>query len=100
MPPRPGSVPEGGGSGGGRSPTQNSPDQAGPSGLFQSFFGFPGALNSNMNGNTGNRSPDHDLRSPSQPRPASARRRSGPPHSPRGNNDRGHFPGNWADELD
>jgi len=104
MPPRPDSEPEGGGSGGGRNPGQNIPNHAGPSGLFQNLFAFPGfdrPQNSNSNGNNENRSSNRDSRSSSQPRPSSDRRRSGPPHSPRGNNNnRRQFPGNWADELD
>lgn len=109
-PPRPGSGPEGGGpsGGGGPNPTRNSPNQAGPSGLFHSLFSnLSSQSNSNSNntsGNNGGRSQDHHLRSSSssssRPRPPSSRRRSGPPHSPRENDGRGHFPGSWAEQMD
>lgn len=103
-PPRPDSGPEGG-SGGSRNPTQNGPNQAGPSGLFQNFFssfpGFDGNSSSNSNssnGNNGSRSHNHHSRSSSSSRPP--RRRSDPPYSSRENNNREHFPGSWVEELD
>jgi len=104
-PARPGSGAEGGGTGDNRNPTHSGPNQPGPSvfqSIFSSFSGLDGRSNSssnNPNGNGGSRSHNHDLRpSSGRSRPSSARRRSGPPYSPRDNAE--HFPGSWAEGPD